>query len=241
MQLYEKYVTETVDEKTGRLTKIDFHIPDDFNFGFDVVDFWGKNTPDKTALLWVGEHHEEKTFTFSDMMRLTNKTANYFRSLGIKKGDRIMLILRRHYQFWFSIVALHKIGAIVIPATDQLMKKDLVYRFNLAGVSAVVISSTGSIVDEAEKPLSNATSKRKYLSGQAVTAGTISMRNFRRFRTSSSVAKALTQLIKTTPLLCSLRRARRVIRNLSCTITHTQSDTLSLPNGGIISTETAFI
>lgn len=86
MQLYEKYVTETVDEKTGRLTKIDFHIPDDFNFGFDVVDFWGKNTPDKTALLWVGEHHEEKTFTFSDMMRLTNKTANYFRSLGIKKA-----------------------------------------------------------------------------------------------------------------------------------------------------------
>ena len=78
MQLYEKYVTETVDEKTGRLTKIDFHIPDDFNFGFDVVDFWGKNTPDKTALLWVGEHHEEKTFTFSDMMRLTNKTANSF-------------------------------------------------------------------------------------------------------------------------------------------------------------------
>lgn len=140
-----------------------------------------------------------------------------------------MLILRRHYQFWFSIVALHKIGAIVIPATDQLMKKDLVYRFNLAGVSAVVISSTGSIVDEAEKPLNNATSKRKYLSGQAVTAGTISMRNFRRFRTNSNVAKALTQLIKTTPLLCSLRRARRVIRNLSCTTTHTQSDTLSLP------------
>lgn len=76
------------------------------------------------------------------------------------------------------------------------MKKDLVYRFNLAGVSAVVISSTGSIVDEAEKPLSNATSKRKYLSGQAVTAGTISTRNFRRFRTNSNVAKALTQLIK---------------------------------------------
>ena len=165
MQLYEKYVTETVDEKTGRLTKIDFHIPDDFNFGFDVVDFWGKNTPDKTALLWVGEHHEEKTFTFSDMMRLTNKTANYFRSLGIKKGDRVMLILRRHYQFWFSIVALHKIGAIVIPATDQLMKKDLVYRFNLAGVSAVVISSTGSIVDEAEKAFEQCDVKTKILVG----------------------------------------------------------------------------
>ncbi len=151
MQLYEKYVTETVDETTGRLTKVDFHIPDDFNFGFDVVDYWANVAPDKTALLWVGENHEEKSFSFSDVSRLSNKTANYFRSLGIKKGDRVMLILRRHYQFWLSIVALHKIGAIAIPATDQLMKKDLVYRFNLAGVSAVVVSSSGSIADETEK------------------------------------------------------------------------------------------
>lgn len=154
MELYEKYVTETVDKQTNMLTGIDFHIPDDFNFGFDVVDYYARKTPDKTALLWVGENHEERVFSFKQISDLTNRTANYFKSLGIRKGDRVMLILRRHYQFWLSIVALHKIGAISIPATDQLMKKDLVYRFNLADVNAVVCSSSSTIsreVDEAVK------------------------------------------------------------------------------------------
>ena len=148
MQLYEKYVTETVDEKTGRLTKIDFHIPDDFNFGFDVVDFWGKNTPDKTALLWVGEHHEEKTFTFSDMMRLTNKTANYFRSLGIKKGDRVMVILKRHYEYWFVTVALHKIGAILISVTHMLTQQDILYRLQSAPIRAIVCTSQSGVPEK---------------------------------------------------------------------------------------------
>lgn len=150
MELYEKYVTETVDKETGRITGVDFSIPDDFNFGFDVVDYHARKTPDKKAVVWVGEDYSERIFTFKDMSVLTNQTANYFVSLGIKKGDKVMLILRRHYQFWLSIVALHKIGAVTIPATDQLMKKDLVYRFNLADVSAVICSAGGSISKEVE-------------------------------------------------------------------------------------------
>ncbi len=155
MELYEKFVTETVDKETGRLTAVDFHIPDEFNFGFDVVDYFAEKTPDKTALMWVAENHDERAFSFKELKELTNKTANYFKACGIKKGDRVMLILRRHYQFWLSIVALHKIGAIAIPATDQLMKKDLVYRFKLAEVKAVVCSNSSTISREVELALSD--------------------------------------------------------------------------------------
>lgn len=149
MELYEKYVKETV-AADGRLTGIEYDIPDDYNFGFDVVDARAALTPDKRAMIWISENDEEKIFTFADIARESAKAANYFASLGIKKGDRVLLILRRHYQFWPAIVALHKIGAIVIPATDQLMKKDLVYRFRAAGVSAVCCAANSHIVPEVE-------------------------------------------------------------------------------------------
>lgn len=148
-QFYKKYVNETVDPD-GRLTAIEYNIPDNFNFGFDIVDEWGRIAPDKKAMIWISSDDKERIFTFGDMMKLSSQAANYFVSLGIKKGDRVMLILRRHYQFWISIVALHKIGAIVIPATDQLMKKDLVYRFKAAGVSAVCCSAASHIIGEVE-------------------------------------------------------------------------------------------
>lgn len=104
-------------------------------------------------MLWVSRFNEEKRFTFSDIKKYSNKTANYFKKLGIKKGDRVLLVLKRHYQFWFAITALHKIGAIAIPATFLLTKKDFVYRFNAAGVKAVVATSENDIpnaIDAAE-------------------------------------------------------------------------------------------
>ncbi len=149
MELYKKYITETIDSD-GRLTGIDFSIPDDYNFAFDVIDYYGQNLPSKKAMIWVGDDLFERTFTFKDMSDYSSQVANYFKSLGIGKGDKVMLILRRHYQFWFSILALHKLGAIAIPATDQLMKKDLVYRFKLAEVKAVVCSDSGNIASEVE-------------------------------------------------------------------------------------------
>ena len=95
--------------------KRQFQNTEQFNFGFDVVDALGKKCPDKLAMKWVSNQYEEKDFTFGDMSRYSSMTANYLKSLGIGKGDRVMLVLKRHYQFWFSIVALHKLGAVAIP------------------------------------------------------------------------------------------------------------------------------
>lgn len=113
-------------------------VPDHFNFGYDVVDEWAKEEPNKVALCWTNDKGEHIEFTFADMKRETDKTASYFQSLGIGKGDMVMLILKRRYEFWFSIIALHKIGAVVIPATHLLTKKDIVYRCNAADIKAIV-------------------------------------------------------------------------------------------------------
>ena len=117
-----------------------FHVnvPDNFNFGYDVVDEWARVAPDKKALLWTNEQGETIQFTFADIKRESDKAASFFMSLGIKKGDMVMLILKRRYQFWFSIIALHKIGAVTIPATHLLTAKDIVYRCNAADIKAIV-------------------------------------------------------------------------------------------------------
>lgn len=142
--LYQKYATETYGPD-GLLTGLDLHCPEDFNFGFDVVDEMGRKCPDKPAMIWVSKDKQERVFTFGDMMRYSAKTANYFKSLGIQKGDVVMLVLRRNYQFWFAIVALHKLGAIAVPATNQLHKKDFIYRFNAAGVKAIICTGDGQV------------------------------------------------------------------------------------------------
>lgn len=148
-RLYKNYVTETLDE-AGCLKDITFRIPDDFNFGFDVVDEIAKKSPDKVAMVWVGKDKTERIFTFKDISEYSNRAANFFVKNGVKKGDRVMLVLKRHYSFWFSIVALHKIGAIVIPATHQLLKKDFVYRFQAAGVSAIISTPDDDVYQQIE-------------------------------------------------------------------------------------------
>lgn len=154
MELYEKFLTEEVNEK-GQLTGVKWHVPETYNFGFDIVDWYGTNSPNKKAMIWVSSNLESRIFTFGEIMKSSNQAANYFRSLGIKKGDKILLILRRHWEFWVIIVALHKIGAIVIPATDQLKAKDIEYRFNAANVKAIVCTATGNVLKEAEAALKN--------------------------------------------------------------------------------------
>ncbi len=125
-------------------------IPEDFNFGFDVVDEWAKEDKSKKALVWCNDHGEEKIFTFSDISRLSNKTANYFKSLGIKKGDVVMLILRRRWEYWVCATALHKLGAVLIPGTLQLTKKDIVYRGNAAGIKTFICINDDFVISQVE-------------------------------------------------------------------------------------------
>ena len=127
------------------------NVPENFNFGFDIVDAWAEQEPDKKALVWVNDHGEEKTFTFTDIKRLSNQAANFFKSLGIKKGDVVLLILRRRWEYWVCATALHKIGATLIPGSLQLTKKDIVYRANAAGISAVVCVNDDFVIRQVEE------------------------------------------------------------------------------------------
>ena len=139
------------EDEQGHLTGISFPNAETFNFGFDIVDGIARAYPEKLAMLYVDKHHEERRFTFKDIKDASNQCANYFTSLGIRRGDRVMLVLKRHYQFWFSMVALHKLGAIAIPATNQLKEHDFEYRFNSAGVKALICTADGDTAEIAER------------------------------------------------------------------------------------------
>lgn len=121
-------------------------VPDNFNFGYDIVDAWAEKEPNKRALLWTNDQGECREFTFGEMKKYTDQTAAYFQSLGIGKGDIVMAILKRRFEFWFTIVALHKIGAIIIPATHLLTKKDLIYRNNAADIKAIIAVGDDTII-----------------------------------------------------------------------------------------------
>ena len=119
----EKFV-ETVEDETGALQDIKFKNSESFNFGFDIVDGIADKYPEKLAMLHLDKNKVERRFTFKDIKRASNQVANYFTSLGIKRGDKVMLVLKRHYQFWFCMLALNKLGAIAIPAPNQLLVHD---------------------------------------------------------------------------------------------------------------------
>ena len=148
VRVYNDFIIPT--EENGVLTKIAFKNEEKFNFAFDVVDELGKRKPEKLAMLHVSENGEERRLTFSDMKKESARAANYFKSLGIKRGDRVMLILKRHYQFWFAVLGLHKLGAIAIPAPNQLLEKDLSYRFNAANVKAILCTADGEVASSVE-------------------------------------------------------------------------------------------
>ena len=154
------------EDANGTVTAISFKEEDTFNFAFDIVDAIAKVTPDKLAMLHLDKNKVERRFTFNDMKRASAQCANYFKSLGIGKGDRVMLVLKRHYQFWFAILGLHKLGAVAIPATCQLQQHDFEYRFNAAGVSAVVCTADGDTAHQAELAFATCpTVKHKLLVG----------------------------------------------------------------------------
>jgi len=147
-----RYVDEEYGED-GVLKHVSYHYPDNYNFGYDVVDEIAEHEPDRLAMIWTNPAGEERKFTFADIKRMSDKTANYLLSLGIKKGDMVMVILKRHYQFWYVIVALHKIGAVIVPATFMLTKGDVEYRVRSASIKAAICTDMNGVcgaVDAAE-------------------------------------------------------------------------------------------
>lgn len=135
--IYKKFCKETFHEN-GELTDLEIICEDNFNFAYDVVDVIAKEEPEKPSLVWCDKNKEERIFSFSQMSMLSNQAANVFRSHGIQKGDKVMLILKRHYQYWYALLGLHKIGATAIPATHMLTERDIAYRVNTAKVKTIV-------------------------------------------------------------------------------------------------------
>ena len=141
-----RYVNETYDADHV-LTEFSVHAPEDFNFGYDIVDDIAEHDPERRAMVWCNPEGEEHVFTFADIKHWSDKTANYLKSMGVKRGDFVMVILRRHYQFWFTAVALAKIGAVMVPATFMLKEHDLIYRLQSAQISHIVCTEAGDIAD----------------------------------------------------------------------------------------------
>ena len=148
----DRYITTTVNN-VGTPTSITYRNIDHFNFAFDIMDELAHEHPDQMAMLHLDINKKERRFTFEDFRKLSNRAANYYKSLGIKRGDRIMLVLRRQYHFWITMLAMEKLGAVVIPATDQLLCKDYIYRFQTGEVSGVICTSHGQAAGEIEKAL----------------------------------------------------------------------------------------
>ncbi len=148
-RIYNRYIDFVEDEK-GTPTSITYKNYERFNFAFDIVDTLGREQPDKLAMLHIAKDMTERRFTFSQIKRASSQCANYFKSLGIKRGDRVMLVLKRHYQFWFAVLGLHKLGAIAIPATNLLQEHDFTYRFDAAGVSAILCTADGDTAHQVD-------------------------------------------------------------------------------------------
>ncbi len=152
MSIYKNYCREEFDEE-GVLKRFTLHYPDHFNFGYDVVDRIAEETPDKRAMVWCNVEGEEKIFTFEDVRSYSNRIANIFKEAGIGHGDRVMLILKRHYEYWFAAIALHKLGAVMIPATHMLTVSDLVYRIRTSQAKAIVCTVQNEVPDRVRRAL----------------------------------------------------------------------------------------
>ena len=141
-RVWENFISVTEDEN-GAPKAVSFKNTDSFNFAFDVIDAIAEREPERRAMLHIDRNKNERTFSFQDMSKMSSRAANYFRSLGIKKGDKVMLVLRRNWQFWPILLGLEKLGAVAIPAVDQLLEKDYLYRFDVAHVSAIICTADG--------------------------------------------------------------------------------------------------
>lgn len=171
--MLEKFLKQTHFTSTQDFAE-NYHvsIPDNFNFGYDVVDEWARINPSKRALCWANDQGEHIDFTFADIKEQSDKAASYFLSLGLGKGDKVMLILKRRYEFWFAVIALHKIGAIAIPATHLLTKKDIIYRNNAADIKAIVCVPDSEVIKHVNDAVAESpTLKYRIVCGDAAPSG----------------------------------------------------------------------
>lgn len=163
--MLEKYLKQT--EFTGfEDFKANYKliVPEQFNFGYDVVDAWAAREPNKKALLWTNDKGDCREFTFAEIKKYTDQTASYFQTLGLKKGDIVMAILKRRYEFWFTIIALHKLGITIIPATHLLTKKDIVYRNNAADITTIIAVGEEPIASAISEALAESPSIKHLIS-----------------------------------------------------------------------------
>ncbi len=156
--MLEKYLKQTeFKSQSDFMANFKVEVPENFNFGYDVVDSWAESHPDKKALCWTNDKGEHIDFTFADIKRESDKAASWFTSLGVGRGDMVMLILKRRYEFWFSIIALHKIGAVCIPATHLLTEKDIIFRCNAAGIKMIMTVGDKIVTDHVDKSFDQCT------------------------------------------------------------------------------------
>ena len=147
MSIYEQFCAEQFDRE-GRLIDISFHYPDNFNFAYDVVDAIAAADPEKRAIVWCSAEGEEQTFTFGEISRLSSQAAHVFRQAGIGRGDYVMVALKRHYEYWYTAIALHKLGAVLVPVTHMLTVQDLVYRMECVSLKGIVCTPDGTVPDK---------------------------------------------------------------------------------------------
>ena len=148
--VYEKFYKEEKDEK-GILKRVELEIPDDFNFSYDVLDYLGEKNPNGRALVWIKEDDTKKEFTYKEMMEMTNRTANYLTEIGVKRGDTVMLLMKKRYEFWPTLLALHKIGAVAVPGSHMLSIEDIKYRIKVAGIKHIICAESEEKLPKVEK------------------------------------------------------------------------------------------
>jgi len=163
--MIEKYLKQTTFKDFEDFkANYELIVPKNFNFAYDIVDGWAETNPGKRALLWTNDKGESRSYTFSDIKEISDRTAGYLASIGIRKGDMVMAILKRRAEFWFTIIALHKIGAVIIPATHLLTKKDIVYRNNAASIKAIICDGDELIIRNINDSLSESPTVKKVIS-----------------------------------------------------------------------------
>lgn len=183
--MLEKFLNKTsFSSQEDFMQNFKVKVPENFNFGYDVVDEWARIQPDKKALCWTNDKGEHIDFTFADIKRESDKTAAYFKSLGIGHGDMVMLILKRRYEFWFSIIALHKLGAVCIPATHLLTEKDIIYRCNAADIKMIVAVGDKIVTDHINRSIADSPSLQ-----HCVSIGPIVPEGWKDFHTGIDTAK----------------------------------------------------
>lgn len=152
--MIERFLTQThFSSEEDYRKNLHFKIPENFNFAYDVMDVWAEEKSDKIAMIWTDDEGHEKFFTYKDLKLQSDQTASYFASLGIGHGDMVMLILKRRYEWWLSMLALHKLGAVAIPATHMLTKHDIIYRNNRASVKAIVCVGDSYVLTQIEEAM----------------------------------------------------------------------------------------